>query len=314
MNAMYATYQAINELQSSERKNIWIQFGWVFMDTMRMLEKLRPARTDYHAIYNVSNLEELRAMLEDEGERVAGIITEAPSNPLLRTPDVREIKRLAERYKCALIIDGTLGTPYNIDVLPHADIVIESLTKYANGAADVMMGAVILNSSSAFYQGLKRSLPDFLERPYVRDVNRLAFQITGYGERMRKVNANTMALVDFLKSRQSVKRIYWAYQDESRVNYEKIQRAANSPGGIITLDLQVPLASVYDRLRIAKGPSLGAEFTLVGPYLYHAHYDLVSSEGGRELLRNAGLNPELLRISVGVEEIDDLIQTFADAF
>jgi cystathionine gamma-synthase len=177
-----------------------------------------------------------------------------------------------------------------------------------------MMGAIVLNSSSRFYEGVRAALPEFLEQPYARDIGRLAFQISGYAERMKKVNANTLALVDFLKTRPSVKHIFWAYQEGSRANYEKIQRAPNSPGGIITLELQVPLESIYDRLRIAKGPSLGAEFTLVGPYLYHAHYDLVSSEEGRELLRSAGLNPELLRISVGVEPIEELIQIFSEVF
>jgi cystathionine beta-lyase/cystathionine gamma-synthase len=314
MNAVYSVYKSIGALQSKKGKDTWIQFGWLFMDTMRLIEKLRAAGTDYCAIYDVFDLEGLRSILSRNGDRIAGIITEAPSNPLVRTPDVKEIKRLAEQYDCALVIDSTLGTPHNIDVLPHADVVIESLTKYANGAADLMMGAIILNSSSRYYEGIKANLGDYLEKPYVRDVNRLAFQISGYAERMKKVNGNTVALVDFLKTCKVVKRIYWAYQDESRANYEKIHRAPNSPGGIITLELEAPLASVYDRLKIAKGPSLGAEFTLVGPYLYHAHYDLVSSAEGRQFLQSKGLTPELLRISVGTEPIEDLIETFSEAF
>lgn len=312
MNAVYAVHKAVNTIQSRKGRDIWLQFGWLFMDTMRLVEKLRAAGTDYLRVHDVFDLEELRAMLDRVGERVAGIITETPSNPLVRTPDVREIKRLAEQHGCALVIDSTLGTPYNVDVLPHADAVIESLTKYANGAADVMMGAVVLNPSSPFYEGLKTALPGFLERPYGRDLNRLAFQISGYAERMKRVNENTNALVDLLQTRKSVGRVFWAYQDKYRVNYEKIHRAPDSPGGIITLELREPLASVYDRLEVAKGPSLGAEFTLVGPYLYHAHYDLVSSAEGKELLQTAGLSPDLLRISVGVEPTEVLLRAFSD--
>ena len=312
MNAVYSVYRAIQALQSQRGKDTWIQFGWLFMDTMRLLEKLRAAGTDYCAIYDVSALEELRELLSRQGDRIAGIITEAPSNPLIRTPNLEEVKRLAEQYGCALVIDSTLGTPHNVDVLPHADVVIESLTKYANGAADVMMGALVLNSSSAYSEGIKATLGDFLVPPYFRDVNRLAFQLSRYAERMQKVNENTTALVDFLKTRKIVKRIYWAYQEESKANYERIQRAPNSPGGMITLELAAPLASVYDRLKIAKGPSLGAEFTLVGPYLYHAHYDLVSNAAGRQFLQSKGLDPDLLRISVGIEPIADLIATFSE--
>lgn len=311
MNAVYALYQSILSLQARKNKDIWIHFGWVFMDTMKLIEKFRLPQSDYHRVYDVSDLAALEALLKKKGNRIAGIITETPSNPLLRTPDVHALRRLADEYECALVIDSTLGTPYNVDVLPHADAVIESLTKYANGAADVMMGAIILNSSSRYHEGLRSTLPDYLEKPYQRDVNRLAFQISGYAERMRKVNANTCALVKFLSQRESVKKVYWAYQEDSRANYEKIQRQPDSPGGIITLELHQPLVSVYDALKLAKGPSLGAEFTLVGPYLYHAHYDLVSHEAGRKFLTAQGLDPELLRISVGIEPIEDLIQNFA---
>lgn len=311
MNAVYAVYQSILSLQARKDKDIWIHFGWVFMDTMKLIEKFRAPQNDYYRVYDVSDLAALETLLREKGSRIAGIITEAPSNPLLRTPDVPALRRLADEYECALVIDSTLGTPYNVDVLPQADVVIESLTKYANGAADVMMGAIILNSSSRYHEGLRSTLPDYLEEPYPRDVNRLAFQISGYAERMSKVNANTCALVKFLSERESVKKVYWAYQKDSRANYEKIQRNPDSPGGIITLELRQPLASVYDALKLGKGPSLGAEFTLVGPYLYHAHYDLVSNEAGRKFLTSQGLDPELLRISVGIEPIEDLIQALS---
>src|SRR5262249_57171663 len=95
--------------------------------------------------------------------------------------------------------------------------------------------------------------------------------------------------------------------------FETVQRGPDSPGGIITLELRVPLEPVYDRLALAKGPSLGAEFTLVGPYLYHAHYDLVSTPRGRQHLAACGLSPDLLRVSVGVEPIDQLIEAFTEA-
>jgi cystathionine gamma-synthase len=312
MNSVYSVYSSINALGSRNGKHIWIQFGWLFMDTIRILEKLRSTKTDNHVIYSVFNLEELELILSEKGELIAGIITEAPSNPLIQTPDIKQIKLLAEKHDCALVIDVTLGTPHNIDILPYADVVIESLTKYAAGSADLMMGSVILNSQSRFYEGLSAMMPNFLETPYFREIKRLAFQITGYAERMKKVNKNTMALVDFLQTRKSVKKIFWAYEEKSRPNFEKIQRAPDSPGGLITLELQMPLDSVYDRLKVAKGPSLGAEFTLVGPYLYHAHYDLVSTEEGRKFLQEKGLNPELLRISVGIEKIEDIIQVFSE--
>ncbi len=218
---------------------------------------------------------------------------------------------MADRHDCALIIDATLGTPINVDVLPWADAVVESLTKYASGSADLMMGALIVNRTSPYASQLTANLSEFLAEPYDRDVRRLAHQLTGYGERMRRVNRNAMALAEFFETRDAVKRVYWAYQPRSRENYEKIQRAPASPGGIITLELKRPLATVYDPLRLAKGPTLGAEFTLVGPYLYHSHYDLVSTPQGRDYLRSRGLDPDLLRVSVGIEGRRELQARFA---
>lgn len=311
MNALYAIYKSLGKIQEEVGRNEWVQFGWLFMDTIHTLKKLRAPGAEGHVISSTLDVDALEAVLRERGGRIAGIVTETPSNPLMQTPDVERLRSLSDRYGCALVIDATLGTPHNVDVLPYADVVIESLTKYAAGSADVMMGAAVLNPRSRFHGALRSTLPQYLAKPYRRDVERLAFQITGYADRMKRVNRNTLALVEFLEKRRTIKRVRWAYAPETRHNFEKIQRAPGSPGGIITLELAVPLADVYDRLPLAKGPSLGAEFTLVGPYLYHAHYELVSTEAGRAFLRQSGLDPELLRISVGIEEPEELFRAFS---
>jgi cystathionine gamma-synthase len=313
MNAIYATYRSFTQLQEPSARPEWIQFGWLFMDTIEMLRKLHPPDVATHAIHSTLHLEALEALLRDRGGHIAGLFTEVPSNPLMQTPDVERLRELADQYGFAVIIDTTLGTPYNVDVLRYADAVVESLTKYASGSADLMMGAVIVNPRSRFAGELQEQLPRFLERPWRRDLARLAFRIGGYRERIQRVNKNTMALVDFFSGSKAVKRVRWAYEAQSLRNFEKVHRAPQSPGGIMTLELNVPLATVYDRLPLAKGPSLGADFTLVGPYLYHAHYALVSTEEGRAYLRDKGLDPNLLRVSAGLEETSDLIAAFSEA-
>jgi cystathionine gamma-synthase len=312
MNSIYSVYNSVTKIQRKNKKTIWIQFGWLFMDTMELIKKLGISEPDNFVIYNIFDIEKLESILINRSDNIAGIITEVPSNPLVQTPDIKSIQNIANKYNCIFVIDSTLGTPHNINVLSYADLIVESLTKYASGSADLMLGAIILNSKSNFYDELKTILPDFVERPYIREVKRLAFQIGGYVERMKKVNKNTILLVDFLKNRKSIKRIFWAYEKHSKANFEKIHKAPDSPGGIITIELNKPLETVYNRLRIAKGPSCGAEFTLVGPYMYLAHYDLLSNEGGRSFLNARGLNPELLRISVGIEKIEEIIDVFSE--
>jgi cystathionine gamma-synthase len=66
------------------------------------------------------------------------------------------------------------------------------------------------------------------------------------------------------------------------------------------------MRQVYDKLNCVKGPSFGLEFTLVSPYLWLAHFDEVTSEQGRAEIRKAGLNPDLLRISVGLEPVEEI--------
>jgi cystathionine gamma-synthase len=312
MNSIYSAYNSISSIQIRNKKSIWIQLGWMFVDTMDILKKLGASETGNYVIYDIYNLEQLEFILKEKGEHISGIITEVPSNPLVQTPDIKRIKGLADKHNCIFVIDATLGTPHNVNVLPYADLIVESLTKYASGYADLMMGAVVLNCQSRFYEELRAVLPNFLEPPYFREIRRLAFQISGYAERIKKINQNTMKLVDFLQSSKCINKIFWAYEEKSRVNFEKIQKNPDSPGGVITVELNKPLDSVYDYLKIAKGPSCGAEFTLIGPYLYLAHYNLVSHQEGRKFLNERGINPELLRISVGTEQIEDIIQTFSE--
>ena len=76
---------------------------------------------------------------------------------------------------------------------------------------------------------------------------------------------------------------------------------------MLAFDLNMDLADFYDRLRIAKGPSFGMIHSLACPFMYLAHYDLVTENSGREYLQSAGINPELIRFSIGTEDVDAII-------
>jgi cystathionine gamma-synthase len=79
------------------------------------------------------------------------------------------------------------------------------------------------------------------------------------------------------------------------------------------MELRGDLEAFYDALAVMKGPSFGTRFTLVCPFMYLAHYDLVTAEEGRKFLSSIGIDPDLIRISVGAEPIEAIIQCFADA-
>ena len=77
---------------------------------------------------------------------------------------------------------------------------------------------------------------------------------------------------------------------------------------MISFVLKLDLATFYDRLLLAKGPSFGMTQTLACPFMYLAHYDLISTESGRAYLDQAGINAELIRFSIGAEPADEIIE------
>ena len=107
-------------------------------------------------------------------------------------------------------------------------------------------------------------------------------------------------MVEFLLSHPKIKSVHWAYQESTGKNYQKIA-GDNKPGCVLSFEIKGDFRNFYDNLELLKSPSFGTEFSLCCPYVYLAHYDLIKSNAGKEKLRKAGLSPELLRLSVGLE-------------
>jgi len=107
--------------------------------------------------------------------------------------------------------------------------------------------------------------------------------------------------------------VHWVGSDASRAFYDRLSEAFLTPGAVFTLDLQLPLKTFYDRMRGVKGPSFGTRFTLLCPFMYLAHYDQVQSPEGRRNLLARGINPDLVRISVGCEPAEAIIEAFDEA-
>jgi cystathionine beta-lyase/cystathionine gamma-synthase len=128
------------------------------------------------------------------------------------------------------------------------------------------------------------------------------------------VNANAVALAERLGRSNLVKCVRWPYDTQSRANYRKIERRPDAPGGLLMVDLCVPLEQVYDPLAVAKGPSFGADFTMASPQIFIAHFDLLSSPEGRAALRARGLHRDMLRVSLGTEETEQILATFQAVF
>lgn len=314
MNAMYAGFRSLQMLQENEGRDIWLQLGWLYVDNIRIIEKF--TRGSHH-IYEMHSVQSVETFLQEHRGQVAGIITEVPTNPLLQTPDLNRLYDLCREEGCALIADISVGSSVCVDVVRHCDLTIESLTKFASGSCDVMMGAAMINPESPFAWELKRNLSKFLEEPYEGDLDRMAFRIANYEERMAAICSNLRTLSEGWRKMRGVRKLIRPDDGPCGENYErlaKVDAVGALPGGLVTMELNLPMENVYDALPILKGPSFGTDFTLIMLYLYLAHYELVSTEKGVEMLRSLGMEPDLLRISVGLEDPQLILQAFDKAF
>jgi cystathionine gamma-synthase len=314
MNALYATFRAINALQAPRGRTVWIQLGWLYLDSIALLKKFTatPA-TDYVRLGDVTDFAAIERVFAEQGTRIAGLIIEAPTNPLIQTPDVAKVAALARKHGARLIMDPAISSPFNVDLLPYADVVTQSLTKYTAHEGDVIAGAVVINPAGPDADRLREKITEWLEPVHGRDLSRLAAQIGATAQVVAKINANALRVAAFLETHPAVKQVWWALQPGTRDNYLKVARTPDSVGSMISFTLHGSMEKFYDRVRLPKGPSFGMTTTLISPFIYLAHYDLVTSPVGRAELAAHGLSPDLLRLSVGTEPVDDIIATLAEA-
>jgi len=310
MNAIYSLFKGIKKAQRQNKANIFIQYGWLYTDTIDILKKFSEGYIEIISVYDENEL--LRKIEENKG-KIAAVFTEMPTNPFLHTPNLPFLYSRLSEFDIPLIVDGTIGCCVNINYLPYCDFAIESLTKFASGMADVMAGCVVSSPSSNWIKNNPVNLKPYQEKLYINDLKRLALQITGFETRVRTIRKNVFELARYFESHPAVKTVNWSHNEKNKTNYSKIEKERNNYSGLISIEFEGSIEKFYDRLELPKGPSLGTEFTLVMPYFYLAHYDLIRSDKGKNLLRKKNINWELVRISVGTEPIDELIKTFEKA-
>ncbi len=313
MNAVYAAFRAAAELQATRGRTLWVQLGWLYLDTIAILKKFTATPDDYVYVHDVFDRAGLERLFAEHGDRIAGIVTEVPTNPLIQTPDVPWLAALARRHGALVLLDPSVTSAFNLDVLPHADVVVTSLTKYAANEGDLTAGVVAINPAAPDAAFLRRRIAGKLEPVYPRDLARLAAQIGATGAVLEKIHASVPAVAAFLEKHPGVKDVFWALHPASRKNYLRVARAPGAVGSMISFTLRGPLEKFYDRLRLPKGPSFGMKTTLICPFMYLAHYDLVTTPTGRAELELSDLDPDLLRLSIGIEPTADIIAALAEA-
>jgi cystathionine gamma-lyase len=252
---------------------------------------------------DATSLDAIRAALRPQTRL---IWLETPSNPLLTVCDIAAIAELAHQHKARLAVDNTFASPYLQQPLRlGADIVIHSTTKYLGGHSDVIGGALVLNDE-ALYQELK-----FLQNavgavPGPLDCFLVLRGIKTLAVRMRQHCDNALQLARHLAAHPEVKQL--AYPGlESSPYHALASRQMRAYGGMISLELQGGLERnirFTTRTKLfALAESLGGVESLVGLPTVMTHASIPPAQR-----QQAGLPDALVRLSVGLEDIEDLIE------
>jgi cystathionine gamma-synthase len=226
---------------------------------------------------------------------------------------VAALAALCREHGIRLLLDPSVASAYSVDCLPHADLLATSLTKYTGNEGDIIAGLVVIHPGGPDAAALRRAASAHVEPPYPRDLARLAFEIANTGTVLARIEESTPKVAAFLCAHPAVRTVHWALEPASRAHYLRVARSPGATGGMISFTLRGRLEDFYDRVRLAKGPSFGMRTTLICPFMYLAHYDMVTTKQGRDELNANGLDPDLLRLCIGTEPTDEIIAALAEA-
>ena len=229
---------------------------------------------------------------------------ESPTNPLLRVVDIDAVSEVAHSHGALVCVDNTFATPYLQQPLRlGADVVVHSSTKYIGGHSDVVGGAIMTNSEELekqlrFHQNAVGAVPS----PFdcwllLRGVKTLALRVERQSE-------NAMELATALQGNRAVKRVFYPGL-ESHPNRAVAARQMRMFGGMVSFEVEDEPAAfrTLERLRIfALAESLGAVESLAEHPARMTHASIPAAERER-----AGVGNGLIRLSVGVEDVADLI-------
>lgn len=237
------------------------------------------------------------------------IYCESPSNPILNITDLNYISKLAKQNDIVTVIDNTLASPYNSKpIIQGIDVVIHSATKYLSGHSDLVAGVV--SSSRKIIEQIwdKLIVLGGIASPFESWL--ILRGLKTFGLRMERHNATAMKIAKFLESHTSIQKVYYPGL-ESHPQHILTKTQMSGFGGVLSFELDDPKKcdSFLKKLKLPKlAPSLGGvESLVVQPVAMLAHS--ISAEE----YDSAGVSPHLIRLAVGLEEADDLIDDIQQA-
>ena len=257
----------------------------IYGGTFRILDNVFKNFGITYKIVNTSDLAAVEAAIDDD---VKAIYIETPANPLLTITDIEAVSKIGKKYDKLVIVDNTFLTPYlQRPIELGADIVIHSGTKYLGGHSDTISGFVVVND---------KALADRLY--YLQNV------------RMDRHVANANKIARWLSESGYVSKVYYPGL-ESDPGYEIQKKQADGAGAMISfvLDEKYDYKKFFEQLQlITLAESLGGVESLVCHPASMTHAAIPA-----DIRKEVGIVDELIRLSVGIEDVDDLIADLKQA-
>ena len=276
--------------------------------TVRLLDQvLSRSRIDVNYV-DTTDLDKVRGSLSS---RTRLLLIETPSNPLLRICDIKALAELAHSAEAILAVDNSMLSPcFQEPLVLGADVVIHSATKFLGGHSDVTAGALITNNAElhrqfAFQQNAEGAgLAPFDSWLLLRGIKTLAL-------RAERQNASANTIARFLSEHAAVEQVYYPGLSTHRV-HELHRRQATGDGAVISFttgDASVSQRVVSSTQLFAIAVSFGSVNSVISLPCAMSHASIPVS-----LKQTFAVPADLVRISVGIEDVDDLIKDLERAF
>lgn len=256
-----------------------------------------------HDSFQADHLEELEPLIKPN---IKVIYVETPANPTMVLVDLAEVAKIAHRHGAKVFVDNTFATPYNTNPLDlGVDVVIHSLTKYIGGHGDLLGGAVISNDTEFLRQCRLGTLMHFgaVMAPFTAFL--VCRGMKTLGVRMRQHNENALKIARWLEADPRIETVRYPFL-ESNPQYDIAKKQMRGGGGMISFDVKGGLEAGKKFINSLKlctlAVSLGDTETLVEQAAAMTHTMIP-----KEVREAAGITDGMIRMSVALEDPDDII-------
>ncbi len=254
---------------------------------------------------------DFQAMEDRITPRTKLLISESPTNPHLTVIDLERFAELGRKYRIESLIDATLATPYNLRPLDYGvDYVLHSATKYLGGHNDLLAGVVVGSAEQLESVRYLRGIMGGINSP--QNLYLLERGLKTFALRMQQHNKNGQAIAEFLLRHPRIARVYYPGLP-NHPTHELAKRTMHGFGGLITFEIKDAdwkrTARVIDRVQIPRiGPSLGGVESLIEQPMVMSYFNY-SPEDRLKF----GIADNMIRLSCGIEDTDDLIEDLQQA-